>query len=274
MKIKLLPALVTLAGFLSAPFVLASSYQGEISASYGDSDLDVNGLSIDGKFIGLQGKYYFSPVNTANHPLAEAAFIEKSSNVYVQLDNSELKYAGEKADSYSRSIGIDFYIPNSIFYLGAGVTETKFKGPAGSGVSSDWESNWFVKAGVAPITGLLIWSEFVEDVDVSDQWNINGKYVLPLSGEQALNLEASYEKVKIGVVDYSISMAADYYIDRNLSVGAGFVNTSYDSGANGSADTDYFVRARNFFTDKASVELSYIDGDYERSFMIGGTLRF
>lgn len=264
MKIKLLPTLIAAAGFLSAPFALAATYQAELSAGYADIDDSNN----DGYSVGLEGNYYFSPVNTANHPLAEAAFIEKSSKVYVQAGTSELKQLGQKTDQYNRSIGVDFYIPNSIFYVGAGFTENKIQAPAGS---SGWDSNWFVKAGVAPITGLLVWSEFVEDIDISDQWNINSKYVLPLGGEQALNLEASYEKSKVGYKDDTISMAADYYIDRNLSVGAGFVNTSY---VNQNTDTDYFVRARNFFTDNVSVELSYIDGDYENSLAVGGTLRF
>jgi hypothetical protein len=272
MKIKLLPAIIAAAGFLSAPFALSATYQSELSAGY--VDIDVDNSSADGYGVVLEGKYHFSPVNTANNPLAEAAFIEKSSNVYVQLGTAELKDAGQKIDFYERSIGIDLYIPNSIFYLGAGVSESKVRSTPGLGVSSDWDSSWFVKAGVAPITGLLVWSEFEEDVDISDQWNINGKYVLPLSGEQALNLEASYEKSKLGFTDDTISMAADYYIDRNLSVGGGFVNTSYAANVSNNSETDYFLRARNFFTDKASLELSYVDGEVENSLLIGGTIRF
>lgn len=272
MKMKLLPTIIAAIGFVSAPLVMAANYQAEISAAYEDIDYaDSNG---EGTFIGLEGKYYFAPVDTTGHPLAEAAFIEKSSNVYVQLGTEEFKAAGQKADLYGRVIGVDFYVPNSIFFLGAGVAEVKSKAPAALGQSYDWESAWFVKAGVAPIDGLLIWSEFTEDVDVKDEWNINGKYVLPLAGEQALNLEASYEKSKLGWADDTITMAADYYLDRNLSLGAGFVNTSYNSSVNSSADTDYFIRARNFFTDKASLELTYMDGEYENSFLVGGTIRF
>ncbi len=271
MKIKLLPAVMAAVGFVSAPLALAANYQAEVSAAY--EDIDYAGSNAEGKFIGIEGKYYFAPVNTANHPLAEAAFIEKSSNVYVQLGTEEYKIGGQKGDIYGRAIGVDFYVPNSIFFLGAGVAEVKSKAPA-SGQSYDWDSAWFVKAGVAPIDGLLIWSEFTEDVDVKDEWNINGKYVMPLSGEQALNLEASYEKSKLGWADDTITMAADYYIDRNLSLGAGFVNTSYNSSVNTSADTDYFIRARNFFTDKASLELTYMDGEYENRFLVGGTIRF
>lgn len=272
MKIKLLPTMIA-AGFLTAPFALAANYQSEISAVYADTD--VNDDPQEGYFVGLKGKYYFSPVDTKNHPLAEAAFIEKASNLYIKLDNSEAKAAGIRSDTYERSIGVDFYIPNTMFYLGAGVNEVKEKYtlPAGAGTASTkWDSEWFVKAGVAPVTGLLVWTEFTEDIDVSDQWNINGKYVIPLSGEQALNIEASYEKSDIDIVESTIAGAADYYLDSNLSMGAGFINESYRSNAD--STTDYFVRARNFFTDNISAELAYIDGDYERSLVIGGTVRF
>lgn len=277
MKIKLLPAIIAAAGFLTAPFALSATYQSEISAAY--TDIDINDDAEEGYFIGLEGKYYFSPVDTKNHPLAEAAFIEKASNVYVGLGNSEFKEAGDRLDIYQRSIGVDFYIPNTMFYLGAGVNEFKSKytwpaegGFAAGSQSSKWDSTWFVKAGIAPVTGLLVWSEFTEDVDVSDQWNINGKYVIPLSGEQALNVEASYEKSDISYAEDTIAGAVDYYLDRHLSIGAGFVNVSYASDE--SSTTDYFVRARNFFTDNISAELSYIDGDYESSLMLGGTIRF
>jgi len=277
MKLKLLPAIITAAGLLTAPFALAATYQSEISATY--ADIDISDDSEEGYFIGLEGKYYIAPVDTANHPLAEAAFIEKASNVYLKLGNYELKDTGDRLDIYQRSLGIDFYIPNSIFYVGAGVNEYKSKyiwpsdedSNAGSN-SSKWNSEWFVKAGIAPVTGLLVWSEFTENVNVSDEWNINGKYVIPLSGEQALNIEASYEKT-YDFVD-TITVAADYYLDRNLSLGAGFVNSSYDGDGDNNSETGYLIRARQFFTDNASLELSYTDGDYESSLALGGTFRF
>lgn len=277
MKVKLLPTIIAAAGICTAPLSYSATYQGEISAAYADLD---NLMYSDGYLAGLEGKYYFSPVDTKSHPLAEAAFVEKSSNLYVQLGAVKFEESGGKQNFYMRSIGVDFYVPNTMFYLGAGVNELKYKytWPAdediSSGrISSDWDSAWFVKAGIAPVTGLLVWTEFTEDVDVSDEWNLNGKYVIPLAGEQALNIEASYTHSDISAFENVIEGAADYYLDRNLSVGAGFVNSSFDNSADDS-ETDYFVRARNFFTDNISAELTYTEGDYEDSLMLGGTIRF
>lgn len=231
--------------------------------------------------VGLEGKYYFAPVDTKNHPLAEAAFIEKASNVYLDLANYEYKEAGERFDIYQRTLGVDFFVPGTMFYLGAGIDESKsnYTWPSndysdGGGESTNWDSTWFVKAGITPVTGLLVWSEFTEDVSVSDEWNINGKYVIPLAGEQSLNIEASYESSDISYIDDRISAAVDYYLDRNLSVGAGFVNKSYVSWSDSKSDTDYFIRARNFFTDNISAELGYYDGADESRLMLGGSIRF
>lgn len=279
MKIKFLTAIITTVSALAAPFSVAATYQSQLSATY--ADIDVIDDAEEGYFVGLEGKYYFSPVDTKTHPLAEAAFIEKVSSVYLGLGNYEFREAGERLDIYQRTLGIDFYIPSTIFYLGAGVNErkSKYSWPAEGGFDSGsnsygWDSRWFVKAGLAPVTGLLVWTEFTEDIDVKDDWNINGKYVIPLSGEQALNIEASYEKSDIRYTDAIITGAADYYLDRHLSLGAGFVNTSFNSSYNTNSTTDYFIRARNFFTDAVSVELTYTDGDYESRLELGGSIRF
>jgi hypothetical protein len=279
MKLKLLPAIIAAAGFLTAPFALAATYQSEISANY--ADVDVSDSSEEGYIVNLEGKYYFAPVDTANHPLAEAAFIKKASNAYLNLGNYEFKENGDRLDIYQRSLGVDFYIPNTLFYLGAGIEEHKSKytwpadGDSSAGSSSNqWDSAWFVKAGIAPVTGLLVWSEFTEDVDVSDEWNIKGKYVVPLTGEHALNIEASYEDSYDSI--NSFALAVDYYVDHNLSLGAGFINTSYDDNEfiDSESSTDYLIRARQFFTDNASLELSYVDGEEESSLLIGGSFRF
>lgn len=280
MKIKLLPTIIAAAGFLSAPFALAANYQTELSAGY--ADIDANDNDENDYFIGLEGKYYFAPVDTANHPLAEAAFIEKSSSVYVSLDNTEWKSDAGRLDVYQRSIGVDLYVPNSMFYFGGGIKESKYKSfytdsfGAVEGRSSQWDSEWFVKAGIAPIEGLLVWSEFVEDADISERWNINGKYVIALAGEQALNLEAGYENSELIYPAETLSVAADYYLDRHLSVGAGFVRSVFneDEFNKGESSTDYFIRARNYFTDNIGVELGYIDNEYESSLTLGASVRF
>lgn len=138
----------------------------------------------------------------------------------------------------------------------------------------DWESQWHIKAGVTPIDGLLVWSEFYEDVDVADAWNINAKYVMPLGvNGQWLNLEASYIDSDIEEAK-TLDIAADYYLDNHLSVGGGLTHYAYDDDDFDTNENEYFIRANQYFTDSFAANLSYVDGDYESRWTIGASLRF
>ena len=53
----------------------ANAYQAEVGGSYNYLDPD-NGSSVS-KF-GVDGTYYFNPVQTRNAPLAEAAFLSRA----------------------------------------------------------------------------------------------------------------------------------------------------------------------------------------------------
>jgi hypothetical protein len=285
MKPKLLPTIISAISLLMAPWSQASNYQGQVSATYGEINLDDSPADISDS--GLQGNFYFAPVTTTNRPFAEAAFLQKASGVYA--NGSYLKYrendsefpSSEKGYAYGRQIGADFYVPNSVFFLGAGINETKYKYESTEdGVterdSMDWESQWYIKAGVTPIDGLLVWSEFYEDVDVSDAWNINAKYVMPIGvGNQWLNLEASYADADSSTGNTkTLKLAGDYYVDAQLSIGGGLTHYAYDENDYDRNENEYFIRASQFFTDKFSMNVSYADGDYESRWSIGASLRF
>lgn len=285
MKVKLLPVVIATCSFFSVHFAAANTYQSEISANYGETNLDHSSADISN--TNLQGAYYFSPVDTANRPLAESAFLQKASNVYVSGGYSQYKENDSgfgspgEANTYNRSVGVNFYIPDTIFFLGAGITESKYKSDfADNGTryryTRDWDSQWHVQAGITPIDGLMVWSQFYEDIDVSELWNINAKYVLPIgSNGQWLNLEASYANADDGYDEAQmLTLAGDYYLDSHLSIGAGVTHNSYDNNGYHDNQNEYFVRANQYFTDNFAVNLSYADGDYESNWGIGATLRF
>ena len=64
---------------LSANSHAEQNYQVELLVGYEKEDAD----TLTDKIIGLGAEIYFSPVNTENKPLAEAAFLDKSSSVIV-----------------------------------------------------------------------------------------------------------------------------------------------------------------------------------------------
>lgn len=282
MKSTLLSVFIAGLSLAAIPTTSAKTYQGEISGIY--SEIDEEDSTADTLSSVLEGTFYFAPVDTQNRPLAESAFLQKASNVYVRGTHSREKdsysfgnYKSEwQLTEYEREAGFGFYIPDSIFYLGAGIRDWKSKeewrfGDEAEKETVDWESQWYATAGVTPVDGLLIWSNFFQDVDVSDYWNLNAKYVMPVgNGDQWLNLEANYADSKNEV--RVLRLSGDYYFDRHLSVGIGL--TQVEELDNDESYSEYFVRAQQFFTDSFAVNLQYADGEYENSWEVGATVRF
>ena len=99
----------------------ANAYQAEVGASAGLIDPD-NG-STSGSF-GVDGTYYFNPVQTRNAPLAEAAFLDRASNVNAHYNYDELS---DTAENHDYGVGLEYYVPNSDFYVGATVGQNKVK---------------------------------------------------------------------------------------------------------------------------------------------------
>jgi hypothetical protein len=69
----------------------AHAYQAEVGGSYTYTDPDHYDNTHS---FGVDGTYYFNPVQTRNAPLAEAAFLNRASNVKANVnyaDNSGVK---------------------------------------------------------------------------------------------------------------------------------------------------------------------------------------
>lgn len=236
MKLKAL-AVATACVFGSAAAV-AAPYQIEAGASYYHLDRDSGGS--DGAF-GVRGEYHFAPVQTREHPLAEAAFLERSTNVYAQ-----------GADDFDAlSIGGEFYVPNSMFYVAADVSRYDY------GSSDTVVTGTF---GVLPLDGLLITTSVTDD---GYDANVSAKYVTAIGSVNYLNVEATYQDDDWD--DY-LSIGADFYIDRTFSVGG-----SYED----SYGLDVFsLRTRKFFTNEISGELALSDSDAGTGILIGAAIRF
>src|SRR5690606_12192203 len=143
----------------------------EVGADFTNTDFD-NGGSDDA--FGAYGEYHFQPVRVGSNPLAEAASINRSSHVRVT--------ASEDFDALHGAV--DFYIPDTILFVGADAVRTDRDG-------QDTNTDWGVRVGLTPITGLLVWTEYMDEPGYD--FNLHAKYVLPLGGGNFLNLESYYE---------------------------------------------------------------------------------
>lgn len=237
MKLKHLIATGLLCG---SSVALAQSYQFEVGG--GLTHVDPDAGNSDTQVYG-HGRYHFTRVQTAQRPLAEAAFLARSSNAYVRgYDDLDVIQAGA-----------EFYIPDSIFYVAAEVTRVDYPGQARN-------NDWGVKLGLTPIEGLLVWTGYYDEPGYD--LNLHAKYVIDLGRNNAVNLEA-------GFVDYDEDnhayLMGDFYFDRTFSAGVGYL----DDG-----DDGYLIRTRKFFTEAISAEASYTKSDYADQLSLGASFRF
>ncbi len=246
--------------FMVSGLTVANTYNSEIELGYVD-----NGYSIlnstqplpETTSIYLNGRYHFTAVDTTNKPMAEAAFLQKHSYINAGYTDWDIDVANG-ANGNIQNIGFGFYIPETIFYLGAQHLRFDYD-------SSDSENDTRFELGITPIDGLLLSTVHHEESDDYEA-NIHAKYVRGLAGNTAINLEASYTDVEYG--DAVIQLAADYYFTNFFSVGASV--TDYEDGSN------YSIRSRYFFNDKFAISGEFTsDGELdENAFSIGASLRF
>lgn len=279
MKLAIFTAIVATSSFALASFALSETYRTEINASYGEHESDL--YPSDNYSISLVGAQYFSPVDTTRGPLAEAAFLQKASSFSLLLANSDYESYSQNSDSYFRGASVTYFIPNSLFFIGAAVAESKLVGTYyyddleysyEDKISADWDTQVHATLGIAPIDGLQVWSEFSDDVSVSDYWNLNAKYVKPLAGERAFSVVTRYtDNIVLDV--RSLNVEVDYYFTRQLSLGLGVAHFVFGDS---DADDDYSsrIRARQFINENASIELTYFSADYLNGWQLGTTVRF
>ena len=215
----------------------AHAYQAEVGASAGLIDPD-NGSS-SGSF-GVDGTYYFNPVQTRNAPLAEAAFLDRASNVNAKYQYDEV---GDD-ERHQYGVGAEVFIPNSDFYLGGKVGRDDYS----FGNGGDFDTTVYsAEVGYLPAPGLLIAAGLKGyDNDYNDGVDptLRAKYVTTLSNGKDINLEAG---AAFGDLD-EYNLKGDYFIDKTLSLGA-------DYYSNDLSDTSEFgINARKFFTPQVSLE--------------------
>lgn len=215
----------------------ANAYQAEVGASAGLIDPD-NGSS-SGSF-GVDGTYYFNPVQTRNSPLAEAAFLDRASNVNAQFNYDEV--GDDEVTKYG--VGAEYYVPNSDFYVSGNVARQDVEFSDGG----DFDTTLYgAEIGYLPAPGLLIAAGlkgYDNDYDDGVDPTLRAKYVTTLSNGKAINLEAG---AAFGDLD-EFNLAADYFIDPSLSVGADYYSNDLND------NSEFGVSARKFFNQQVSLE--------------------
>ncbi|KAA8731297.1 putative porin [Acinetobacter qingfengensis] len=258
---KLTIATALLAATASLAAINANAYQAEVGGNYNRID---NDNTKDLNQFGVNGTYYFNQVQVKDSPLAEAAFLDRASNV-----NAEVKYAdnsGNKNTQYG--VGAEYFVPNSDFYLSGNVGRSEYKV---DNTNIDTKTTTYgAEVGYLPAPGLLVaagaqgYDTEHGDDDVNP--TLRAKYVTTLQNGHDINLEA---RGVFGSDDNKqYSAGADYYIDKTLSFGADYQKDK-------AIDQDQWgIRAKKFFDQNLSVEGRLGFGDDYNTYTIGANYRF
>jgi hypothetical protein len=224
---------------IAATLVFASSagfaddYRAEVRLSGEHVNLDDESSDID--LFSATGTYYLEPVRTDGLPLAEAAFLGRSSFAAVGAARSE--FGDGKIDIFAASLG--YYMPDTIFYGRLGFTYLDDFSPGDRSIFNG-------TFGVTPFDGLLVSTDFDED-----GWdpNVTAKYVGQMANSHFY--AASISAVDPDEGDTAVGVNFDYFLDTTFKVGGGF----------NSGDDRFSVRAEKFFTPSFAVGGSLYTGD-------------
>jgi len=228
---------------LSAHVALADSYKADLSVGYADFDGDASTLYANGQF-------FLNEVDTKGKPLAEAAFLQRASNLALSVGTTDIDGVDDNIDHVA-AMG-EFYVPDTMLYVAAGVVRVD------GGNESD--TDWVASVGVTPIDGLLITTDY--DHDLGYDFNLHAKYVVALAGATALNLEAGHTNGDFTDETY---LAADYYFNRQFSLGAMVEDAE---------DTAYTLRTNYFVNEQMYVGGSYTNTDLGDVLMVSAGMRF
>lgn len=233
---RTLSLVLSLVGLLATASVAsAERYQAQVDARYTERE-HREGM------LGVRGEFHFVPVHPRRHPLAEAAYLERSSHLYASAE-----------DGIDRArIGGALYIPDTFYYAAAQLTRTDQNGDSDTGAEAT--------LGLLPIDGLRVTTTVTDD---GYDPNLSAKYVAQLIGADTVNLEASLVDADGGAV---VRLAGDYYLDRRWSLGAQVVDRD---GANAVT-----LRTTKFFSPRLGVSAAFTDAEQGNRFTIGGLYRF
>ncbi|MGJ8674421.1 MAG: putative porin [Pseudoalteromonas sp.] len=249
-KLILTTSLLTAASFSA---FAQDTFTSSVSGSYTDSD------NVDQ--YNVVGSYYFSPVSTRKGPLAEAVFLNRSNSINAGFNRSEVDFGGNSDSFNSWRIGGTVHVEDSGLFLNAGIAHANGSDSANYGLGAGYylAKDWTVG----------INTNFDEDLEYLGV-SVDTKKLYDLGGDTYLNLTASINNPDEGSTGYAAG--ADYYLNKNLSVGVG------RSWSGSFTDGTTALNTNWFFTDTASVSISIarteIDSFSDNTFSLGASARF
>lgn len=237
---------------------LADTYQFQVDGAY--SRVEISDFDTD--IIGAGGTYYFfDGVDDSKGPLAQAAFLDKSTSISFAYATSEEDDGGVDADIDVFGLSGRYVHKESGFIFEADIMTSELD-TQGETFNEDTASV-SIGAYLDDVTTALISYSASDDDSGLDTESIAIAYkrVHTFKNGTVVNSEAniSYTDVDEGGDGTMFTYLADYYINNNLSVGGllGFLDSDGDDAYIYGARTEYF------FNNKLSVMASIDRTDFD-----------
>ena len=268
MKYPLATALLALS---SAP-LMADVYNVEIDGSYNEAEIG----KIESDVFVLKGSYFFGGVDDSKGPLAEAAFIDRASNVSLTYGNGDT----DPGDAGVEEFGVGGRYVNKesgfIFSADYDLQQVDFKGSSKAELETfRFEAGLYVVEQGA-LTALFNTrrtdaeesSNSPSNVEKAKQYGVRYAQLIDFEGERSLKVDASYVYTDFKEDDddsvSNLDIKADYYFTRQLSAG---INLGYVFVSD--SDTDdaprYGINGKYFFNNQVSAYASLERVDFDES---------
>jgi hypothetical protein len=245
---------VAVAATLLSSVAIADTYQVEVGAAISHLSNDSDNTNV----YGVDGTYYFAPVDDSKGPREEAAFLSKASSV-------SLAYIGHQdaKDSYNISTRIVFgndYIVEAGYARNFG-EENVFS--VGAGLYLNDHSDL-----------VLTYERLDESKTNVVQLRYTAEQELTHTTSLGYQVGVAYVDPSAGSSGYQIDAEATYYFNHDFGLGA---DLGYADHGHGS-DTTYGVHASYFITPafyvQAKVDRTNFDGGSENAIRARVAYRF
>jgi len=243
-------------------------YQTEVSATYFRSDTDQDNRAF---LYGGSAEVFFEPVKTAEHPYAEAAFLERIGSVFVNALNQDTKSGSQEGNGPMLQVGVNYAKPGFPLAIQAVYFTSKidFGAPYNGNMKSNGYAlsvgNFFMDTLLAGVDYTYNKTDFSSAGGPSSSTNTKdydlfAKYLYELEHGRELSFAGKLgtSKSDDGTETLSnnhVGLSVDYFFNRSLSAGVGIENNSGkdkdDEGRTYSANVRYFI------TPRLSVQATY-----------------
>lgn len=263
---------------------LYDTYRWEIRGDYTHGEWEADGFSdTETDAFGIEGSFYFRPVDATKGPRSEAAFLDHASDVTIGYRYAEIDDNGIDVDGDEYGISGRWVTDGGFIFEGAYARDEPLDGEV---------DLYRLSAGyyLTDVTSLIIdyRNADIDDGGDTDGWNARLEHFWGM-GNGGLKLAGNYGYINVDDADdidlYGLS--AIWYITHDFGIGVAYDNTDF-----GALESEtYGVFAEWFITRNIAVNLAYnheepdnIDNDLDNllpdldleynAITIGGRLRF